>query len=185
MLKPQQIAALFDYCKYFRMQTQRVINEAENSRRIDDNLREAILAEQRRRLKELTRLEKALGDELDILNEEQPQGVKKDAKKIKQTKAARTKADEGTKPKAAGRTTRRNGKGRGMVPLQPPAARRTRTAGKRAAAAEEHTEARTNNDIPAADNHKPPAARRRRVNNNAGNQQKNRPGQHEQGTKGS
>lgn len=78
MLTPSQITTLFDYCKYFRFQAEKLAREAANSRSLDPELQAAIVKEQTRRARELTRLEKALGDEIEAINKEVKPGCRKD-----------------------------------------------------------------------------------------------------------
>lgn len=69
MLTKMQLTTLYEYTKYYRLCAEKLIREAENSRSINAELRTSILQEQRRRLRELTRLEKALGTEIAVFAE--------------------------------------------------------------------------------------------------------------------
>lgn len=69
MLTKIQLTNLYDYCKYFRFQAEKLTREAANSRSLDPELRAAIVHEQTRRAKELKRLERALEAEIDALTE--------------------------------------------------------------------------------------------------------------------
>lgn len=65
MLTKIQLTNLYDYCKYFRFQAEKLTREAANSRSLDPELRAAIVHEQTSRAKGLKRLETALGAEID------------------------------------------------------------------------------------------------------------------------
>lgn len=78
MLTPSQITALFDYVKLFRFQAEKLTREAASNSRLDPELRDEIIREQKRRARELTRLEKALGDEIEAINEEVKPGCKRE-----------------------------------------------------------------------------------------------------------
>jgi hypothetical protein len=69
MLTRNQLTALFDYCKYFRFQAEKLTREAANSRSLDPELKAALVKEQTRRARELKRLETALGAEIDCFVE--------------------------------------------------------------------------------------------------------------------
>lgn len=64
MLTKAQLTALYDYCKYFRFMAEKLTREAKNSRSLDPDLQAAIIKEQTRRTRELTRLERALEVEI-------------------------------------------------------------------------------------------------------------------------
>jgi hypothetical protein len=69
MLTRNQLTALFDYCKYFRFQAEKLTREAANSRSLEPELKAALVKEQTRRARELKRLETALGAEIDCFVE--------------------------------------------------------------------------------------------------------------------
>lgn len=69
MLTRNQLTALFDYCKYFRFQAEKLTREAANSRSIEPESKAALVKEQTRRAKELKRLERALGAEIEAFTE--------------------------------------------------------------------------------------------------------------------
>lgn len=60
-----QLTTLYEYTKYLRFMTEKIIREAENSRSLNAELKSSILQEQKRRLRELARLEKALEVEIE------------------------------------------------------------------------------------------------------------------------
>lgn len=64
MLKKTQLTALYEYTKYLRFMTEKIIREAENSRSLNTESKASILQEQKRRLRELSRLERALEAEI-------------------------------------------------------------------------------------------------------------------------
>ena len=78
MLTPSQIAQLFDYVILFKYQSEKLAREAANSRSLDPELKAALVKEQTRRAKDLTRLEKAMGDEIEVINKEVKPGCRKE-----------------------------------------------------------------------------------------------------------
>lgn len=70
MLNKRQIMLLFDYTKMFRYYAEKILAEAQNNPKLSPELYSTITTEQRRRIKELTRLERALGAEIATFSEE-------------------------------------------------------------------------------------------------------------------
>jgi len=78
MLTPSQITQLYDYVILFKYQAEKLAREAANSRSLDPELKAALVKEQTRRARELTRLQKALGDEIEAINKEVKPGCKRE-----------------------------------------------------------------------------------------------------------
>lgn len=97
MLTPSQITQLYDYVILFKYQAEKLAREAANSRSLDPELKAALVKEQTRRARELTRLQKALGDEIEAINKEVKPGCRKENGN-QQAPAAATRAKRKEKP---------------------------------------------------------------------------------------
>ena len=110
MLTPSQITQLMDYVILFRYQAEKLAREAANSRSLDPELKAALVKEQTRRARELTRLQKALGDEIEAINKEvKPRCRKENGNQPQPATAPRAKRKEKptekkSKPLAVGTT---------------------------------------------------------------------------------
>lgn len=97
MLTPSQITQLYDYVILFKYQAEKLAREAANSRSLDPELKAALVKEQTRRAKELTRLQKALGNEIEAINKEVKPGCRKENGN-RQAPAAAPRAKRKEKP---------------------------------------------------------------------------------------
>ena len=118
MLTPSQITQLYDYVILFKYQAEKLAREAANSRSLDPELKAALVKEQTRRARELTRLQKALGDEIEAINMEMKPGCRKENGN-QQAPAAAPRAKRKEKPtekKSKPMTVGTSGKKRSMKP---------------------------------------------------------------------
>lgn len=118
MLTPSQITQLYDYVILFKYQAEKLAREAANSRSLDTELQAAIIKEQTRRARELTRLKKALGDEIEAINKEVKPGCRKD-EGSRQAPATAPRAKRKSSGKNANDSTKRKpGRPRKTAPTE-------------------------------------------------------------------
>lgn len=65
MLSRKQLITVWEYCKYFKLWSEKLARDAKTAPNLSPELRGAIVNEQHRRAKELKRLEKALWAEIE------------------------------------------------------------------------------------------------------------------------
>ncbi len=119
MLTPSQITALFDYVKLFRFQAEKLTREAASNSRLDPELRDEIIREQKRRARELTRLEKALGDEIEAINEEEKPGCKRESESTQGGATVPSVKKKRTPAKKTAGGGRKKGRPRKEQPAEP------------------------------------------------------------------
>ena len=119
MLTPSQITALFDYVKLFRFQAEKLTREAASNSRLDPELRDEIIREQKRRARELTRLEKALGDEIDTINKEVKPGCKRESESTQGDTTVPSVKKKRTPAKKTAGGDRKKGRPRKEQPAEP------------------------------------------------------------------